>query len=499
LLKPLLIWLAVLDLLGWFHFPLCFRVGRLLRDRGLALAKLAGLFVPTYICWLICHTAVPHGRVTIVVVIAVLVAVNAVLAVRDRRAYRSFFARRWRVVLALEAVFWIGGIGAGWVRSQVPAIAFDPNWWGAEKWSDFALLSALSRQVHFPPLDPWLAGFHTNYYYFGHLAWATLAKLTAIPPNIAYNLALATIVALALVLCVSLGYHLFRSLGLGVLLAWLVVLGGNFKPLAQLCQNALGAGRSLQWIDFRGAMQAGLAVLGGNVKSLSQLYQNAFITGPSVQWIDFWDSSRAMSWGPVGLIQGSEINEFPSFSFLLGDLHPHFSAHPLFLGFLLIVAALWRAGERETLSAHRVVSSRLWQWMALIWLAGLLYTTNSWDCFVGFFLAAAALPFARGFRRWPAAGRVAFGFFILVLGYVAATRLLFLPFGLSFVPPESFHLSVGGRLPPGMELQSPLAWVPPDLRSVPMQWLLYFGLFAVPYFIWQGWRATARLGWPRPT
>lgn len=456
LLTPLLIWLAVLDLLGWFHFPLCFRVGRLLRDRGLALAKLAGLLVPTYVSWLICHTAVPHSRVTIVAVVVVLVVVNAIFAVRDHRAYRSFFARRWRVVLVLEAVFWIGGVGAGWVRSHIPAIAFDPNWWGAEKWSDFALLSALSRQVHFPPFDPWLAGFPINYYYFGHLAWATLGKLTAIPPNVAYNLALATIVALALVLCVSLGYHLFRSLGLGVLLAWLVVCGGNLKPLAQLYQNSLDAGQF-------------------------------------VHWIDFWDTSRAMSWGAGGLIRGPEINEFPSFSFILGDLHPHFSAHPLFLGFLLLVAALWRAGGRETLSAHHVVIRRLWQWIPLVFLAGLLYTTNSWDCFVGLFLAAVALPCARGFRRWSASGRLVFGLFILALCYVVATRLMFLPFDRFFIPPRSFHLSVYEWLPPRMKFHSPLAWVPPELRSTTTQWLFYFGLFAVPYFIWQAWGTTARL------
>jgi YYY domain-containing protein len=454
-LKPLLIWLAVLDLLGWLHFPLCFRVGRLLRDRGLALAKLAGLFIPTYISWLICHAAVPHTRTTIGAVVAALAAINALLAVRDRHAYVSFFRQRWPIVLVLEAAFWIGGIGAGWVRSLVPAIAYDPGWWGAEKWSDFTLVSALSRQWHFPPLDPWLAGFPTNYYYYGHLAWATMAKLTATPPNIAYNVALAMIVALALTLSVSLGYHLFRSVGLGILLAWLVVCGGNVKPLAQLIQN---------WHDV----------------------------GRFVPRIDFWNASRAMSWGAEGLIQGSEINEFPSFSFILGDLHPHFSAHPLFLGFLLIVAALWRAGQREILLAREVVTNRLSQWLAVALLAGLLYTTNTWDCYVGLFLAATTLPFARGFRRWPVRGRIVFGVFIFVLPYLVATRLLFLPFELFFVPPRPFQFTVQQWLPPMVDFRSPLAWVPPTLRSTTVQWLFYFGLFVLPYLAWQAWGAVGR-------
>jgi YYY domain-containing protein len=454
---PLLIWLAILDLLGWLHFPLCFRVGRMLRDRGLALSKLAGIFLPTYLAWLLGHTSVPHTRAVVGVVVLALVAVNAALLARDQASYASFFRRRWMVVVVLEAAFWLGGIGAGGIRSHIPAIAYDPNWYGAEKWSDFTLVSSLARQIHFPPLDPWLAGFPINYYYFGHLAWATMAKLTAIPPNIAYNLAVATIVALALVLCISLGYHLFRSLGLGILLAWLVVCGGNFKPVAQL-------------------------------------YQNYLLAGHFVPEIDFWDASRAMTWGPFGLIQLTEINEIPSFSFILGDLHPHFSAHPVFLGFLLMVVALWRAAQRRTFSAYEVLKGRLAQWTALALLAGLLYATNTWDCYVGLFMAAVALPFARGFRDWPAGGRIVFGALVLVLVYVVAKRLLFLPFDVMFVPPRSFHLAVLSWWPPKLDISSPVAIVPVELRSTVTQWLFYFGLFALPYFAWQLWGMTARSG-----
>ncbi|MBM3335320.1 hypothetical protein FJY63_11720, partial [Candidatus Sumerlaeota bacterium] len=325
-----------------------------------------------------------------------------------------------------------------------------------EKWSDFALLSSLCRQEHFPPSDPWFAGLPINYYYFGHMAWATMAKLTAIPPNIAYNLALATIVALALVLCTSLGYHLFRSVGLGLLLAWLVVLGGNVKPLAQLSHN---------WLN--------------GIRPITHL--------------DYWDASRAMSWGHGALIQGSEINEFPSFSFILGDLHPHFSGHPLLLGFLLIIAVLWRKGQRETFSAHDVLFRRFAQWMALALIGGLLYATNSWDFFVGLFFVAGLLPFARGFRRWPRLGRIALAAFIVVLTYIVAKRVLFLPFDRHFVPPKLLHLKVTQWLPPQGEIGLPLAVVPPQLRSTAIQWLFYFGLFVVPYLMWHLCRGARRL------
>jgi len=455
LLKPLLIWFGLLDLLGWLHFPLGFRVGRNLRDRGFALSKIAGLLLPTYISWILCHADFSHTRATILGVIAFTSAACAGLAWRDRRAYGAFFRRRWRVVLGIEALFWASALGAAWVRSRLPAIAFDPNWWGAEKWSDFTLLSALSRQVHFPPVDPWFADFPVNYYYFGHLIWATMTKLTGIAPGVTYNLSLAAIVALATIICFSLGYHLFRSVGLGVLLAWLVVFGGNIKPLAQL-------------------------------------YQNSHDAGHFVGWIDFWDSSRAMAWGPNGLVKGTEINEFPSFSFILGDLHPHFSAHPIFLAFLLVLAGLWSAFRRTTFSARDVLLGRLWQWIALAFLAGTLYATNSWDCFIALFLAAAVLPFARGFRRWPAGARLLLGIFIAGLGSLVALRIFFYPFALLFVPPRSFAVTIRDWWPPSIAVESPVALVPAYLRSTFSQWAFYFGLFLFPYLGWLAFEAAAR-------
>jgi YYY domain-containing protein len=461
LLQPLLIWLLTLVLLGWVQFPLCFRIGRPLRDRGLALSKLAGVFVPTYVAWLLAHVGVPHTQGAIIPLIVALAAANALLVPRDWPDYRRFFRRHWPYVLVLEALFISGFLALAWVRAQIPAVAFDPNWWGAEKWSDYALLSSLSRQTQFPPLDSWCAGLTINYYYFGHLAWATLTKITALPPNVSYNLALASVAALALAACLGLGYHLFRSIGLGLLLAFLVVIGGNFKPVLQLLNNYL--------VNER--LEAAAAAAPETAVRLRP-----------VGHIDFWNASREMDWGPAGEINGGEINEFPSFSFVLGDLHPHFSAHPVFLGFLLILAALWRAGRRHTFSAHRVLLDRLPLWLALAFVIGLLYATNSWDALVALFLAAVVLPFARGFRAWPGYARVILAAMILMLGYVVGIRVLFLPFDLHFVPPQSI----------GVGVNSPVQVVPVELRTTLTEWLFYFGLFLVPFTIWVLWDAASK-------
>ena len=81
-------------------------------------------------------------------------------------------------------------------------VAYSPDVWQTEKPMDMAFINAAGNATHFPPDDPWMAGEDLNYYYFGHLMASGLVRLSAVAPDVGYNLAVATFFALSVVAAV---------------------------------------------------------------------------------------------------------------------------------------------------------------------------------------------------------------------------------------------------------------------------------------------------------
>jgi hypothetical protein len=54
---------------------------------------------------------------------------------------------------------------------------------------DYAMWNSILATTTFPPPDAWFSDGRVNYYYFGWVIAATLAKLTGAAPGVAYNLA----------------------------------------------------------------------------------------------------------------------------------------------------------------------------------------------------------------------------------------------------------------------------------------------------------------------
>jgi YYY domain-containing protein len=134
------------------------------------------------------------------------------------------------------------------------------------------------------------------------------------------------------------------------------------------------------------------------------------------------------------------INEFPSFSFILGDLHPHVMALPFTIVCLTIAFGLWLRGREE----RDEDPLKEYGPLALAGVViGSLYPLNSWDFPTYLAAAVTAILLAYGWRR---------GAFerIIVLG--VASVIAWSPFWLSFVPfaggsdAETSSIPVIGRI-----------------------------------------------------
>ncbi len=206
---------------------------------------------------------------------------------------------------------------------------------GGEKFMEIAFQNAILRSDHFPPLDPWLSGFAISYYYFGYTMMALLTRLSGAVPGVGFDLYDAMLFALTLIGSFGIVYNLVAftlkarhkegeaappegpPLAAGVLGGLLVTVMGNLEGVLEVL-HARGVlpDSFWSWIDIPGLAQA---------KVINSWY-------PGNEWW-WWRASRVLADKTfAGLDIGVQpIDEFPFFSFLLGDNHPHVLALPFVL------------------------------------------------------------------------------------------------------------------------------------------------------------------------
>ncbi|MFQ5860572.1 MAG: DUF2298 domain-containing protein [Dehalococcoidia bacterium] len=408
-----IIWLVIVELLGLVALPYAFLLLRRLPDRGYSAAKALGLLLFAYLLWLLGLTqVVPNAQLTLIGILLALAALGGWLAWRARVELLQFFARERWAILSVELVFL--ALYAVWllIVSHTPAINH------TEKPMDFAFLNGLLASRSFPPEDPWLAGQPMSYYYFGYLMMAALTKLSGIPSSISYNLALGLVPALAGSAAFGLVYNLVRLRGgrPGVALAsglagpLFLLLIGNLVGVLELVRIRGWGGEAFWgWIGVKG-LEGPVGAAGGWF--------------PSESWW-WWRSTRVIDIVVDGRSLDYTITEFPFFSFLLGDLHPHVTAVPFILLTLAIALNLFSSAEGSSL---RWLRSRPWEVLVAALALGALGFINTWDLpTFAFLLAAVALARSYGLtggRLWAAARHAAPGVAVVLVGAV----LLYLPY-----------------------------------------------------------------------
>lgn len=354
-------WWFALEILGLISLPLAFLLFHRLPDRGYTLSKALGLLAISYLLWLSASLGLlPNSRGSIVLLLIALGAVNLYLLGRCQ-GFLAELRRRASLIATAEVLFTALFFLCVFARAHNPDIA------ATEKPMDFAFLNAILRSEHFPPHDPWLSGYTISYYYFGYLMAAVLTCLSGVAPSIGFNLALASLLALAALGAFGLGYGLIageggraRALGLGLLAAFLLVGLANLEGLLELLYaHGWGSGDFWSWVT---------------VKGLASPYQSAHWYPDQPWW--WWRATRVIDTVVAGKSLDYAITEFPFFSFLLGDLHPHVMALPFGMLALALSLNLHLSPEAKGLAWARDNTARL---LGVAICLGALGFLNSWD------------------------------------------------------------------------------------------------------------------------
>jgi len=472
-MAPIVAWYAVLLLGSVIGLAINYRLFSVFSTRAYGFAKITLLLLWGYLFWLgtslklitntvegICFSLLP------IIFLAYLLTKSAGLG----QLY-TWVRSQWRLILVSELVFLVGFLGWAFIRSINPEIS------GTEKPMELAFINAILNSSDFPPHDPWLSGYAISYYYFGYLITALLSKITGISGAVGFNITLAMLFGLvsqaSFDLVSNMLHHQRKAdsdeaiilsnreqhtkVQFPALLAPLFILiVSNLEGLLEVLHS-----RGIFWKQVDGVWTSRFwSWL--NIQELNQPPSLPLSFVPErVNGIWWWRASRVLQ---DFTQQGSSkeiIDEFPFFSYLLGDLHPHVYSMPFVL---LIVAILYcvyltKYGEKKPgiglfsfikrvitgQSSFTEIKNHLsWFFTPMFWYLtlalGALSFMNAWDFPI--YLMVAGMVIASITINWRHITLSSvFQLLEVVIIFGILSLLLYLPFYLGF------DSQAGGFLP----------------------------------------------------
>jgi YYY domain-containing protein len=488
-------WWVLVTLAGVAFMPLSVRLLSGLPDKGYTLARAFGLLLVGFVFWLLASLGLLRNTAGSMILAWSLVGGLSVFIYLRGQAFewRAWWRENRPVIIAAEVVFLIAFVGWSIYKAHSNGINH------TEKPMDLMFISSIMRSSVFPPNDGWMADYSISYYYFGYVLIAMLSTLTGLPSTTGYNLGTAMTFAMTALSAFGVAYNLVRSqslrplvddlrrvgrrsqaIGAGLVAVLMLLIMGNWHT--SLIEWPYQTRTAPEWYLDWTATQERVAYPEREAARAAGLPDAEPVTlGPGepdpLRWGGWWwfRASRVLNDFDLNgnVIEGwaHPIDEFPQFSFVLSDNHPHVMALPFVL--LAIGVAL-----------NLVLCGRVPKLAEVIfygWLVGSLIFLNAWDgpIYLGVLVGAEALR-----RLIRNQGALTSGDWLALLGYSVA----FLLIGLVMYAPFfiSFRSQASGFLP---NLITPTHFP---------QFVIMFGPFLVilPFLlIVEVRRAGARMNW----
>lgn len=430
-----LLWYGIISIVGLASFPLMYRLLPNLRDRGYAFSRTAGLLLWGYLFWLLTTLGITYnerGGILLALAITVGLSVWIVKSGGFREVVQWSISNK-KYILAVEVVFAVAFGAVALLRAGNPEIL------GTEKPMELAFINAILRSKTFPPHDPWLSGYAISYYYFGYVLVAMLAKLAGTSGGVAFNLGLTLVTSLSAVGAYGILYNLLSKeevsgdatgdstpvipAMLGPL--WVLVVS-NLGGLLEMLHSS-----GLFWRQDSGGSWTSAFWRWLNIKDWNVPPSQPFSWVPD-RFYWWWRASRVVN--DINLVgQPVEvIDEFPFFSILLGDLHPHVLAMPFAFLALAVSFNLYRTRSAQELKIGPFgLSMRIDTLIFGALVLGGLAFLNTWDFPIYVFIFSAAYVLRQAiYSGWRKSQLVAFIGLGLLTGLLGV--VLYLPFYFGF-------------------------------------------------------------------
>ena len=487
-------WLITVELIGLAAFPLAFYLLPRLADRGFTLSKPLGILLVSYLFWVLGLAHIPTVQPIAIALVLLMAALSVYIAYRNFDDLRDFIVREWRTIVIAEAIFLVFFIGWTLFRSYDPFINH------TEQPMDLALLSAsINSQVGHPE-DPWLRGEPVSYYYFGYWMMGALSQISAIQSHISYNLALALIPAMSAMGIFGIVFNMVRmdkarsgvagtdsmstvrasvsaaladsthrklAIIAGIAAALFLVIVSNLEGVLEFMRlNGMGSQGFYDWIRIND--------LPGPIDMPPQSW-----TPPDFWW--WFHASRVINtFDGVHFIDNT-IQEFPFFSFLLGDMHPHVMSIPFIALFIGIALNIYRLPSDFWRNYRSVYPYAIVLTAALV-LGGLGFN-NLWDMptFAALLIGVLAIRAYREGSDIPQS--IALAFFPVGLAILALAALMYSPYLLDI------NAGVNG-----------IGVVITHTRAIHM--FIVWGLFltaVTPFLLATFWQTTVQRDWAAQT
>ncbi|HPC07013.1 MAG TPA: DUF2298 domain-containing protein, partial [Anaerolineaceae bacterium] len=380
-----------------------------------------------------------------------------------------------RILLAAEVVF-LAAFGLwAFIRALNPEII------GTEKPMELAFINAILRSPAYPPADPWLSGYSISYYYFGYVMVAMLIKISGVVSGVGFNLAVALWFGLTATAAYGLIFNLVTLWGRNGKAAdhepesklpfFSALLGPFFILLVSNLQGFLEMlhSRGVFWKQAADGTWQSKFWSWLNILEVNEPPQLPFSWVPErVNGTWWWRASRVVQDYDLLNNRQEVIDEFPFFSYLLADLHPHVLAMPFAILAVAIALVVWLqiqdswegsekqpffswlkkwiSGEQVRLDDLRLAARfRDGRLVIPVLVLGGLAFLNTWDLPIYIALLCAVWALA-DYRHNGWHFGIIWNFIGLAVVYVILAVLFYLPFYIGFssqaggiIPSLVFH------------------------------------------------------------